>query len=230
MRERSTRQRVGRRVASLLLVVGGLVVAFPFWSAAYAHFEQGALRGDYRHASAVFALGEQRQTAALAELRTPQMKVRRLAALFARDLRPGDPVGRLIIPRIGLDRIVVQGATGGGGLSPGGDTAYLRGGPVHYAVTPLPGAGEPFAGAGHRTTYAAPFYRLNELRRGDRIVVVTPYGRFAYRVVRLTTVSPSDVGVLSDRGYGLVLTTCTPPYSASHRLIVWASSAGFRLK
>ena len=36
--------------------------------------------------------------------------------------------------------------------------------------------------------------------------------------------------MLYDRGYGLVLTTCTPPYSASHRLVVWASSAGFTLK
>jgi sortase (surface protein transpeptidase) len=36
--------------------------------------------------------------------------------------------------------------------------------------------------------------------------------------------------VLFDRGYGLVLTTCTPPYSASHRLVVWASAAGFTLK
>jgi sortase A len=230
MRERSTRQRVGRRVASLLLVAGGLVLAFPFWSAAYARFQQDHLNGDYRRASAAFALGEQRQTALLAQLRTPQMKVRRLAALFGRGLRPGDPIGRLIIPRLGVDRVVVQGARGAAGLSPDSDAPYLRGGPVHYGVTPLPGAGEPFAVAGHRTTYGAPFYRLNELRRGDRIVVDTPYGRFIYRVARLTTVLPSDVGVLSDRGYGLVLTTCTPPYSASHRLVVWASAAGFRLR
>jgi sortase A len=229
MRERSTRQRVGRRLASLLLIAGGLVVAFPFWSAAYAHFQQGALRSDYGRVSTAFALGEQRHAAVLAQLGTPQMKVRRLAALFARGLKPGDPIGRLIIPRLGMDRIVVQGAAGAASLSPGSDTAYLRGGPVHYGITPLPGAGEPFAVAGHRTTYAAPFYALNELRRGDLIVVDTPYARFTYRVARLTTVLPSDVGVLYDRGYGLVLTTCTPPYSASHRLVVWASAAGFRL-
>ena len=206
------------------------MIAFPFWSAAYAHFQQGALRSDYRRVNAAFAVGEQRQTAVLAQLRSPQMKVRRLAGLFAHGLKPGDPIGHLIIPRLGMNRIVVQGAPGAASLSPGSDTAYLRGGPVHYGITPLPGAGEPFAVAGHRTTYGAPFYRLNELRRGDSIVVDTPYGRFAYRVVRLTTVLPSDVGVLYDRGYGLVLTTCTPPYSASHRLVVWAAAAGFRLK
>ena len=95
-------------------------------------------------------------------------------------------------------------------------------GPVHYAVTPLPGAGEPFAVAGHRTTYGAPFYKLDRLRAGDPIYVDTPYARFRYSVVKTTTVDPKDIGVLSDRGYGLVLTTCTPPYSAAHRLVVWA--------
>ncbi len=51
----------------------------------------------------------------------------------------------------------------------------------------------------------------------------TPYGKFRYAVAKTTTVLPSDVGVLRDRGYGLVLTTCTPPYSASRRLVVWAT-------
>ena len=227
MRERSTRQRFGRRLASLLLIAGGLTLAFPFWSAAYTDYQQGHLVTDYGRASAAFALRTRQQAPTLG---TPAMKARRLAALFAHGLKPGDPIGRLIIPRLKMNRVVVQGTTGSGSLSPSSDTAYLRGGPVHYGVTPLPGAGEPFAIAGHRTTYAAPFYSLNELRRGDTIVVDTPYGRFVYRVAKLTTVLPSDVGVLYDRGYGLVLTTCTPPYSASHRLVVWASAAGFTLK
>ena len=69
----------------------------------------------------------------------------------------------------------------------------------------------------------APFYKLDKLRKGDPIFVDTPYARFRYAVAKTTTVDPTDVGVLSDRGYGLVLTTCTPPYSAAHRLIVWAT-------
>jgi sortase A len=230
MHERSTRQRLGRRVANLLLIAGGLTIAFPFWSAAYTHYQQRYLNADYRRASATFAAGAQRQSSTLALLHTPAMKARRLAALFARGLKPGAPIGRLIIPRLAMNRIVVQGSTGARSLWPASDASYLRGGPVHYGITPLPGAGEPFAVAGHRTTYSAPFYSLNTLRRGDRIVVDTPYGRFRYVVAKLTTVLPSDVGVIYDRGYGLVLTTCTPPYSASHRLVVWASAAGFTLK
>jgi sortase A len=230
MHQRSTRQRFGRRLANLLLIAGGLTLAFPFWSAAYTRYEQRHLGADYSRASAAFASRARQQSSTLALLHTPAMKARGLAALFAHGLKPGDPIGRLIIPRLGFNRVVVQGSTGSGSLSPGSDTAYLRGGPVHYGVTPLPGAGEPFAVAGHRTTYSAPFYSLNALRRGDPIVVDTPYGRFVYKVAKLTTVLPSDVGVIYDRGYGLVLTTCTPPYSASHRLVVWASTAGFKLK
>ena len=41
---------------------------------------------------------------------------------------------------------------------------------------------------------------------------------------------PDDVSVLADRGYGLVLTTCTPLYSAARRLVVWATLEDFRLK
>jgi sortase A len=227
---RTTRQRALRRVADLLLVVGGLTLAFPFWSAAYASLHQHELNADYTRVSSSFATAAQRAAATLARSRTPAQKAHQLAALFAHGLKPGEPIGHLTIPRLGFDRIVVQGARGAGGLSPSGDTAFLRGGPVHYAGTPLPGAGEPFAVAGHRTTYGAPFYRLDALRRGDLIVVATPYGRFTYRVARLTTVLPSDVGVLYDRGYGVVLTTCTPRYSASHRLVVWATAGPFTLK
>jgi sortase A len=94
---------------------------------------------------------------------------------------------------------------------------------VHYGNTPLPGVGEPFAVSGHRTTYGAPFFKLDKLRKGDPIYVETPYARFRYKVAKTTVVDPTDIGVLEDRGYGLVLTTCTPPYSAAHRLIVWAT-------
>ena len=122
----------------------------------------------------------------------------------------------------------MQGNTGAGSLSPASDTAYLRGGPVHYGVTPLPGAGEPFAVAGHRTTYSAPFYSLNALRQGDRdrrrhaLRPVRLHGRPAHHRAAVATWR------LFDRGYGLVLTTCTPPYSASHRLVVWATRPASR--
>src|SRR5665647_1477502 len=215
------RSRWVRRLADALLIAGGLLLSYPFWSAGYAQVQQARLDSAYRDQSSAFA-GIASANADTREHGVPPRElVRRLAVLFGRQLKPGDPIGHLKIPRIGFNRLVQQGVSGKAGLDPSGDRDLLRGGPVHYGMTPLPGAGEPFAVAGHRTTYGAPFNRLDRLRAGDPIFLDTPYARFRYAVVKTTVVKPSDVSVLYDRGYGLILTTCTPLYSASHRLIVW---------
>jgi sortase A len=215
---RQRRSRFVRRLADVLLIAGGLVLAYPFWSAGYAQVQQGRLDEAYKQQTASFARAAANDTRSRTVPRAEV--VRRLAVRYRRQLQAGDPIGRLKIPAIGLNRLVQQGVSGEG-LDPTGDISLLRAGPVHYAVTPLPGAGEPFAVAGHRTTYGAPFNTLDRLKRGDTIYVDTPYARFKYEVAKTSVVLPDDVGVLADRGYDLVLTTCTPLYSASHRLIVW---------
>ena len=101
MHERSTRQRLGRRLASLLLIAGGLTLAFPFWSAAYTHYQQRHLSSDYGRASAAFAAGARARSSTLAALHTPAMRARRLAGPLRARPQPGDPIGRLIIPRLG---------------------------------------------------------------------------------------------------------------------------------
>lgn len=212
-----------RRLGDILLIAGGLVLSYPFWSAGYAQVQQTRLGADYRDTSSRFAAVTSDAVDSRAHGIPDSEIVRRLAVAYGRGLKRGDAIGRLKVPRIALDRLVQQGVGGPAALDPDSDRALLRGGPVHYAATPLPGAGEPFAVAGHRTTYGAPFYKLDQLRPGDRIFVDTPYARFRYAVVKKTIVKPTDVSVLLDRGYGLVLTTCTPPHSASHRLIIWAA-------
>ena len=217
------RARRLRLAGDLLLIVGGLLLAYPFWSAAYAQVQQSRLDSTYREQSVAFVDTITANVDTRPRGLSGEELLKRLAARFERGLEPGDPIGRLRIPRVDVNRLVQQGVGGRLALDPDGDRSLLHSGPVHYAVTPLPGAGEPFAVAGHRTTYGAPFYKLDKLRKGDPIFMETPYGKFRYAVAKTTTVSPSDVGVLADRGYGLVLTTCTPPYSAKHRLIVWAT-------
>ena len=217
------RPRWLRLAGDLLLIVGGLVLAYPFWSAAYAQVQQSRLDTTYREQSVAFVEDISADTSSRPHDVPDEEVVRRLAIRYGNKLESGDPIGRLRIPRIDLDRLVQQGAEGKKALDPDEDRALLRNGPVHYGNTPLPGVGEPFAVSGHRTTYGAPFYKLDKLRKGDRIYVDTPYARFRYEVAKTTVVDPTDIGVLEDRGYGLVLTTCTPPYSAAHRLIVWAT-------
>lgn len=223
------RPRAGKEVGGLrlqvlgdiLLVVGGLILSYPLWSAGYAHIQQARLDASYQERSDSFVF-EARRVDGRAHALPDAELVRRRAVAYRRGLEKGDTIGRMSIPSLALDRIVQQGATGPAALDADGDRSLLRKGLVHYAVTPLPGEGEPFAVAGHRTTYGAPFGRLDRLQRGAVILVETPYALFRYTVAKKTVVEPTDAGVLLDRGYGLVLTTCTPPHSASHRLIVWA--------
>ena len=216
-----------RWTSTVLVLVGGIVMSYPFWSGAYASVQQGRLNSQLVTETRAFSGAVKN---AIDQTLPPQEKLQRLAEAFGRRLEVGHPLGRLLVPRIGLNQVVLEGERRAATGIAGNDHGLLRSGPVHYGLTPLPGEGEPFAVAGHRTTYGAPFFRLNELRRGDRIDVVTPYALLRYRVKKLTVVQPSDVSVLRDRGYALVLTTCNPPYSATTRLIVWADLDSFRFR
>ena len=129
----------------------------------------------------------------------------------------GDAMAQLRIPKIGLDKIVVEGVT----------LDDLKHGPGHYADTPFPGQQGNAAIAGHRTTYGAPFNRIDELAPGDEILVTTLQGAFRYEVSEQQIVSPSQVEVLEDFADNrLTLTACHPKYSASQRIVVVAKLVG----
>jgi sortase A len=129
----------------------------------------------------------------------------------------GEALAHLRIPDIGVDKIVVEGVT----------LDDLKRGPGHYPDTPLPGQPGNAAIAGHRTTYGAPFNRINELEPGDEILVTTVQGSFRYEVTDQLIVSPDEVGVLDNFGDNrLTLTACHPKYSARQRIIVVAALVG----
>lgn len=128
----------------------------------------------------------------------------------------GEPTARIRIPKIGVDKIVVEGVS----------LADLKKGPGHYPESPLPGQEGNAAIAGHRTTYGAPFNRIDELVAGDEIIVETIQGEFRYVMSEQLIVSPSQVDVLDDKGDNrLTLTACHPKYSARQRIVVVAQLA-----
>jgi sortase A len=127
----------------------------------------------------------------------------------------GDPIARLEMPRIGVDKIVVAGV----------NTSDLKKGPGHYPETPLPGQLGNSAIAGHRTTYGQPFFDVDKLENGDEIVVTTLAGRFVYRVTGQQIVTPNDYQVVATTDptkATLTLTSCHPKYTARERIIVFA--------
>lgn len=130
---------------------------------------------------------------------------------------PGGALGVIKIPKLGIDRVIVEGV----------DLEYLKKGPGRYPGTALPGQVGNMAIAGHRTTYGAPFYRLNELVAGDEIIIEYGGAVFTYRVTENKIVQPTDLSVLNptaDRR--LTLTTCNPRFSAKERLIIVATLGG----
>ncbi len=99
----------------------------------------------------------------------------------------GEAVALLEIPKIGVNKAVVNGV----------GVPDLKKGPGHYPDTPLPGEAGNAAIAGHRTTYGAPFNRLDELKPGDEILVATRTGKFRYQVDTSIVVKPTEVAVLN---------------------------------
>ena len=142
---------------------------------------------------------------------------------------PGQPIGQITIPRIGADFYMVEGV----------DLKWLKEGPGHFPGTPLPGQAGNAAVAGHRTTYKAPFNRIDELEPGDTITITTLQGTFTYSVMGQPPeqpggpelghriVSPSAVEILDDKGDNrLTLMACNPKYSARQRIVVEAVLVG----
>jgi sortase A len=143
------------------------------------------------------------------------------SAAAPRRVADGAAFAWITIPRIGLHAVVVEGTS----------TSDLEKGPGHYHITALPGLGDTVAIAGHRTTWGAWFRHLDNLHKGDPIVLRLAYGTVSYRVTGERSVVPSDWSILRDRGYHrLVLSTCDPPGYATHRLIVFARETRFQLR
>jgi sortase A len=142
---------------------------------------------------------------------------------------PGDAVFRLEIPAIGVDSIVVEGV----------EQDQLALGPGHYPSCrrgfdkPLcteadevwPGERGRVIVSGHRTTHGAPFWDLDKLREGHRVMTRTKWGTFTYEVFDKEIVAPNARDIANPTATDaseIVFTTCNPKFSAAQRLIVFA--------
>ena len=151
-------------------------------------------------------------------------RVRVLADAFALEVERGEAIGRIVIPSIGLNVVLVQGT----------DTSSLQRGPGHYTLanaeelaqgdgSAFPGQGKTMGIAGHRTTYLAPFRRIDEIQPGDEITLQMPYATFTYTVTKHEIVDPDAVEIVENVGYDqVVLTACHPLYSAAQRYAQFA--------
>jgi len=139
-------------------------------------------------------------------------------------IKVGQGLTRLVInnDRMKVNVVVVEGTT----------PAALNAGAGHYESTPFPCEKGNVGIAGHRTTYGRPFNKIDEMRVGDTVDLITPVGRCTYEVVKAFSGHSNPWVVLPDayyvvsqegalgRGRWLTLTSCHPLGSDSHRIVL----------
>lgn len=220
-------RRLVRLLGTLLILAGlgtlawaGLVWQWqdPF-TAVYTHYEQNRLSSQYDERFSSFqppppaAAPARRRAGRPPTLASERRSLARQARAYRLASGRGEALGRLRIPRMGLNIVIVNGT----------DHETLKRGPGRDLRTAMPGEGQLVYVAGHRTTYLAPFSHIDALRRGDRVTVELPYATFVYAVTGHRIVVDSNLAALKSRGHEeLALQACYPRFFATHRYIAYA--------
>lgn len=186
-----------RNLGSILIVIGSTLFIFVAYAKMQTYVEQKKLTEEFT------SLNFTEKTEASSKQQEPQN---------------GDSIGMLEIPKIDLKTPIVEGATPEN---------------IKYAVGHLPSSSslnelgktdQNFAIAGHRSyTYGQFFNRLDELEKGNEIILTTKNKEYTYKIYQKKIVKPTDVDVIKPVTGKSILTliTCHPKYSNKQRLIVF---------
>ncbi|MCA1222759.1 class E sortase [Streptomyces sp. 8L] len=141
---------------------------------------------------------------------------------------PGQGFAIIHIPKLDVVAPIAQGVSTEKVLDHGEVGHYSEG--ALKTAMPEDKTGN-FALAGHRNTHGEPFRYINRLVPGDKVVVETQDEYYTYEMTRtLPQTTAANVGVISPipQGSGftkpgryITLTTCTPEFTSTYRLIVW---------
>ena len=155
------------RILSVALITAGLVILIDAgltlaWkepvSAIYAQLQQDQARSELDSLTSGFLEGTDLSGTGGARSMAAKARIaKRLANAFEDEIRNGEGIGQIQSEPVGFDYVMIQGT----------DTAALKKGPGRYPETALPGQGRTIGIAGHRTTYGAPFRKINEIDEGD---------------------------------------------------------------
>jgi sortase A len=181
----------------------------PF-TALYTTWRQHQLSDSYKRKAEAYQAPPVKPGTSLA---ATTAQIRAQARRYRLNAKRGEGIGRIRVPRLGLNMVFVEGT----------DDASLRKGPGRDRRTYMPGEGQLVYIAGHRTTYLAPFAHIERLKPGDPVTLDVPYGTFTYRVFKHRIVLANDLSVLRSHGHEVVeLQACHPRFFASHRYIAYA--------
>jgi sortase A len=203
-------------LGTLLAVAGVLVLGWallvwqwqdPF-TALYTTWKQHQLASQYDKRARTFTT-----TISGPTVKAERASIAREAKRYRLSSKRGQVIGRIRVPRMGINMLLVNGT----------DHDTLKKGPGRDGRTFMPGENRLVYIAGHRTTYLAPFSHIDRLRRGDRVTIEVPYATFIYAVTRHRIVKSTDLSVLRSPRHELVeLQACHPRFFATHRYIAYA--------
>ena len=129
----------------------------------------------------------------------------------------GGLVGRITIPSIGVSKYVVAGVR----------LKDLERGPGLFPGSPMPGQKGNVAIAGHRTTFGAPFSRINEIQDSDKIILESKDGTFTYIVngePKIVLATDTAVAKTTNPDIAIItLVSCYPKWTSTKRIVVVAT-------
>jgi len=203
-------------LGTLLAIAGVLTLGWallvwqwqdPF-TALYTTWKQHQLASQYDKRARTFTT-----TISGPTVKAERASIAREAKRYRLSSKRGQVIGRIRVPRMGINMLLVNGT----------DHDTLKKGPGRDGRTFMPGENRLVYIAGHRTTYLAPFSHIDRLRRGDRVTIEVPYATFIYAVTRHRIVKSTDLSVLRSPRHELVeLQACHPRFFATHRYIAYA--------
>jgi LPXTG-site transpeptidase (sortase) family protein len=126
----------------------------------------------------------------------------------------GDPVAKIIIPSLDLERVILEGD----------DRSQLRKAPGHVEGTPFPGGEGNSVIRGHRLLWSGPFQDIDRLNLGAEIHTQTVEGTAVYLVAGIFRQDGPRVDMYEQTSLPyLTLVTSDPPFRADGTLVVRAA-------
>lgn len=188
--------------ASVLILIGASLIIYPFWP------------------KLEFALAKKESVFPYQTKLTNGSTVSSTVNLSRLPVVENKPVpadNRLIIPSIGVDMLILEGAT---------ERTLDRGGIWHIPLTSDPSLGSNTVLSGHRWQYLPPsgrtLYLLDKVQVGEPIIVYWQGKEYDYRVSAREVVDPSRLDIQqATTEPRLTIFTCTPLFSTKQRLVLY---------
>ena len=143
--------------------------------------------------------------------RTARTPIRSFPPQDPRGAENNPPIGRIVIPKVGLDSELEEGIR----------LTTLDRGPGHWPGTALPGQVGNVVVAGHRTSHGAEFRHLDQLIFGDEVIFTTAEGTHTYHVTGTQIVTPDALWITDPTPTPTAtLFACHPLGSTAKRIVV----------